>query len=118
MGVAIPLRRSQWSACGAEASRPMGGGGGEDEGVDMSSLASATSLDCEGWLLGMTGSPSRGAVVGLDAGRSLRAELGALDDRIWSWDNGRSVWFVLTLYMATLRRNRSASAIYLLSAFL
>lgn len=52
----------------------------------------------------------------LDAGRSARVELLARVERIWSRDSGRSVWFVLTLYMATFRRRRSASAFYILSA--
>jgi hypothetical protein len=52
----------------------------------------------------------------LDACRSIRVELWAREERIWSWDSGRSVWFVLTLYMATFRRSRSASAFYILLA--
>jgi hypothetical protein len=113
MGVAKSLHLGSW-ACDTERSGLMSGGG-EEEGIDVWSSASI-SVSCEGWLVGVMSLLWYGAGANLDAVRSVRVELWAREERIWSWDNGRSVWFVLTLYIATFRRSRSASAFYLLSA--
>jgi hypothetical protein len=113
MGVAKSMRLGSW-ACDTGRSGLINGGG-EEEGIDVWSSASV-SVSFEGWLVGVTSLLWYGAGANLDAGRSVRVELWAREERIWSLDNGRSVCFVLTLYIATFRRSRSASAFYLLSA--
>lgn len=69
MGVAKSLHRGPWT-CGNERSGLISGSG-DEEGIDVWSSTSSL-LNCERWLVGVTGSPCCGAGDNLDEGRSVR----------------------------------------------
>ena len=70
-GVAESLRLGSW-ACDGERFGLMVGGG-DEEGIDVWS-SSPSSLNCEGWLVGVTGLPRCGEGASLDVGRSVRVK--------------------------------------------